>query len=36
MIFAAAFLGKRVQIGSRLVVAAVLVVAGGALIGINR
>lgn len=36
VIFAAAFLGKREQIGSRLVVAAVLVVAGGALIGINR
>ena len=36
VIFAAAFLGKREQIGSRLVVAAALVVAGGVLIGINR
>ena len=36
VIFAAAFLGKREAIGPRLVVAAVLVVAGGVLIGASR
>jgi len=36
VIFAAAFLGKREAIGPRLLVAAVLVVAGGVLIGISR
>jgi len=36
VIFAAAFLGKREAIGPRLLAAAVLVVAGGVLIGISR
>jgi drug/metabolite transporter (DMT)-like permease len=36
VIFAAAFMGRREAIGPRLVVAAVLVVAGGVLIGISR
>jgi len=36
VIFAAAFLGKREAIGPRLVGAAVLVVAGGVLIGVSR
>jgi drug/metabolite transporter (DMT)-like permease len=36
VIFAAAFMGKREAIGPRLVAAAVLVVAGGVLIGISR
>jgi uncharacterized membrane protein len=36
VIFAAALLGKREAIGPRLVAAAVLVVAGGVLIGISR
>jgi transporter family protein len=36
VIFAAAFLGKREAIGPRLLVAAVLVVAGGVLIGVSR
>lgn len=36
VIFAAALLGKREAIGPRLLVAAVLVVAGGVLIGISR
>jgi drug/metabolite transporter, DME family len=36
VIFAATLLGKREAVGPRLVVAAVLVVAGGVLIGINR
>jgi drug/metabolite transporter (DMT)-like permease len=36
VIFAAAFLGKREAIGPRLVAAALLVVAGGVLIGISR
>jgi drug/metabolite transporter (DMT)-like permease len=36
VIFAAALLGKREAIGPRLVVAAVLVVAGGILIGVSR
>jgi drug/metabolite transporter (DMT)-like permease len=36
VIFAAAFLGKREAVGPRLLAAAVLVVAGGALIGISR
>ena len=36
VIFAAAFLGKREAIGPRLLAAALLVVAGGVLIGISR
>ena len=36
VIFAAAFLGRREAIGPRLLVAAVLVVAGGVLIGVSR
>ena len=36
VIFAAAFLGKREAVGPRLLVAAVLVVAGGVLIGVSR
>jgi drug/metabolite transporter (DMT)-like permease len=36
VIFAAAFLGKREAIGPRLILAALLVVAGGVLIGIER
>ena len=36
VIFAAALLGKREAIGPRLVAAALLVVAGGVLIGISR
>ena len=36
VIFSAAFLGKREAIGLRLFAAAVVVVAGGVLIGINR
>lgn len=36
VIFAAAFLGKREAIGPRLLAAAMLVVAGGVLIGISR
>lgn len=36
VIFAAALFGKREQVGARLIVAAALVVAGGALIGISR
>ena len=36
VIFAAAFMGRREAIGPRLIAAAVLVVAGGVLIGISR
>ena len=36
VIFAAAFLGRREAIGPRLIAAAVVIVAGGVLIGINR
>ena len=36
VIFAATLLGKREAVGPRLLVAAVLVVAGGVLIGISR
>ena len=36
VIFAASLFGKREQVGARLIVAAALVVAGGALIGISR
>ncbi len=36
VIFAAAFLGRREAIGLRLTAAAVIIVAGGVLIGINR
>ena len=36
VIFAALFLGRREAIGPRLVAAAVVIVAGGVLIGMNR
>ena len=36
VVFAAIFLGKREAVGPRLVVAAVIVVAGGVLIGVSR